>query len=647
MKDVKEIKESTEALLIPKTMKGTSAVSSVALGSDNDTLVSGGGDNTIYVWSLSKGVYQRELKGHADSVLSVALGSDNDTLVSGGGDNTIRVWSLLTGACKSELRGHTEFVNSVALGNDNDTVVSGSWDKTVRVWSLSTGTCQHELKDHTSAVNSVTLCSDNDTLVSGGDNTIRVWSLTKGTCQLELKGHTNTILSVTVGSDSDTVVSGSSDKTVRVWSLSKGTCLKTLAFDTAVWGVSHFIKVNQLYVIAACGDNNLYFQHALTLPQPKAHGQALLNPQSNSILNATASSTAANTASAAVVTATTTASHFQLEVQSGAAHFANTSTVAQVLYTLQFSDLNFGNVLGEGSFGIVYQGTWRHTPVAIKQLHLSKYNKESAEEFRKEAEVMAKLPSPDVVRFYGYCESPKYCLVMEYLPKGSLHDILHNETTKLDWTLRLRMVFEMARGLAFLHAENIIHRDIKSHNILVDEQNHVKLADFGLATVKMQTRTQTQTKSGKGGGGGTLAWMAPELFKPKATHSKKSDVYSLGMTFWEIAARKDPYEDIAAAALIPFNVEKGEREEIPADCPPKLGSLITFCWHKEIEKRPSASEIVEYLESDRQTYQPAVTTASATAAAPATAVAMAPAAITTTAALQNDNLSLSSTGVKK
>ena len=87
-------------------------------------------------------------------------------------------------------------------------------------------------------------------------------------------------------------------------------------------------------------------------------------------------------------------------------------------------------------------------PVAIKQLILGKPSKEAAEEFKREAEVMARLRSSDIVRFFGCCESPRYCLVIEYMPKGSLHDVLHSDAD-LDWATRLRMVQEMARGLSF------------------------------------------------------------------------------------------------------------------------------------------------------------------------------------------------------
>jgi len=75
--------------------------------------------------------------------------------------------------------------------------------------------------------------------------------------------------------------------------------------------------------------------------------------------------------------------------------------------------------------------------------------------------------------------------------------------------------------------------------------------------------------------------MAPELFKRKPSFTKKSDVYSLGFTFWEIASRKIPFSDVADPKLVPMFVEKGEREDIPADCPPKLATLITYCWHKK------------------------------------------------------------------
>ncbi len=258
---------------------------------------------------------------------------------------------------------------------------------------------------------------------------------------------------------------------------------------------------------------------------------------------------------------------------------------------IPYSSLKLGKKLGQGGFGVVYQGTWRMTDVAIKELIPEKLTPESSNEFEIEAQTMKNLRHPNIVQFYGFCVSPKYCIVMEYMPNGSLFDLLHSSQTLL-WDMRMRIAIEMAKGLIYLHEENIVHRDIKSLNVLLDEHYRARLTDFGLSKVKTETRS-VSTKSSQAVG--TIPWMAPELFSRRAVFSKKSDIYSLGMTFWELASRAIPFKDAASAELIPMWVAKGEREDIPKDCPEKLASLIQACWEGIPDNRPDAITVTQFL----------------------------------------------------
>jgi Ran GTPase-activating protein (RanGAP) involved in mRNA processing and transport len=265
-----------------------------------------------------------------------------------------------------------------------------------------------------------------------------------------------------------------------------------------------------------------------------------------------------------------------------------------VSYIINYHDLKIDKELGQGGYGVVYQATWRYVEVAIKQLLNKTPTPAAIEEFEAEAHIMTQLRSPNVVQFYGYCLSPSYCLVMEYMPKGSLYSVLHSKQP-LDWKIRSTIITDMACGLAFLHAENILHRDIKSLNVLLDVNFRAKLTDFGLSKIKTETRTLS-TKNNSSAG--TLSWTAPELFTLRPTHTKQSDVYSLGITMWEVAARKLPYAE-APTSLIRDLVKEGEREEVPEDCPPKIASLIRFCWHKDVKKRPEAGRVVEYMKDEK------------------------------------------------
>lgn len=262
-------------------------------------------------------------------------------------------------------------------------------------------------------------------------------------------------------------------------------------------------------------------------------------------------------------------------------------------FKIDYNTLTLGKNLGQGGFGVVFQGTWRHNDVAIKQLLIDDLSSDASKEFETEVQVMGKLHCPNIISFYGYSLSPKYCIVMEYMPKGSLFSVLRSGHP-LEWNLRIKIATDIACGLAFLHQEKILHRDVKSLNVLLDENLKAKLTDFGLSKIKNESHTCTSTKNAVG----SLAWMAPELFNRKAVYTQKSDIYSLGITLWELVSRKIPFSDANDPALIPSWVENGEREEIPVNCPKKLSTLIQACWEGDADKRPDAEAVVTFLKSD-------------------------------------------------
>lgn len=269
------------------------------------------------------------------------------------------------------------------------------------------------------------------------------------------------------------------------------------------------------------------------------------------------------------------------------------------MFSIKFEALTLGEKIGEGGFGVVYKGTYRFGPAAIKQLQIDNLSSEAEEEFNKEAKIMSELHHPNIVHFYGYCTVPR-CLVMEYMPKGSLFKVLHNKSEPLDWNIRIRIATDIASGLAFLHSKQIWHRDIKSLNVLLDANMGARLTDFGLSKVKNETKSKTLATKTSKDAVGTVQWMAPELFRLKPTYTQKSDVYSLGITFWELASRKIPYADSIQAAISGF-VQQGEREDIPADCPPKLAHLIQQCWAGNPEERPTAEKVAIFMTSDAKT----------------------------------------------
>ena len=263
-----------------------------------------------------------------------------------------------------------------------------------------------------------------------------------------------------------------------------------------------------------------------------------------------------------------------------------------VNFAIQYDELELGNELGRGGFGVVYLGTYRYDDVAIKMLKNDSISAESVKELHVESQIMANLNCDNVVRFRGYCTSPAYCIVMEFMENGSLYQYLKDPSKSLDWKLRYRFALDITKGLAFLHKEKILHRDIKSLNVLLDGHLKAKLTDFGLSTIKREVLSNADETSNDNVG--TMAWMAPELHQPNAVYTVKSDMYSFGMTLWEIMSRTTPFAG-ERRDLIPQWVKQGEREGFTADCPAHFAELIEACWDGAQEKRPTADALIAKL----------------------------------------------------
>ena len=270
----------------------------------------------------------------------------------------------------------------------------------------------------------------------------------------------------------------------------------------------------------------------------------------------------------------------------------NLTTLTQI----PWSDLKVGELLGEGGYGTVHHGQWQDIEVAIKQLHLKKLTGSLLEDFKQEATLMAKCRFPYVTELYGVCtETNHFALVMAYLSKGSLYDVLHDTNETLPWNpIRWEISIEIGKGLAYLHGQQIIHRDVKSLNVLLDGQYHAKMTDFGMAKLKLQSSSiSTQSKKGMG----TTRWLAPELFKRGANPNFASDVYGYGMVLWEIASRQLPYQDAQNDTVALSWIKDGEKENIPADCPVEFGQIIQKTWGLP-EARPTAREVSTELEAE-------------------------------------------------
>ncbi|CAH8279028.1 unnamed protein product [Arabidopsis lyrata] len=267
-------------------------------------------------------------------------------------------------------------------------------------------------------------------------------------------------------------------------------------------------------------------------------------------------------------------------------------------YEILWEDLTIGEQIGQGSCGTVYHGLWFGSDVAVKVFSKQEYSEEIITSFRQEVSLMKRLRHPNVLLFMGAVTSPqRLCIVTEFLPRGSLFRLLQRNTSKLDWRRRIHMASDIARGMNYLHhcTPPIIHRDLKSSNLLVDRNWTVKVADFGLSRIKHETYLTTKT------GRGTPQWMAPEVLRNEAA-DEKSDIYSFGVILWELVTEKIPWENLNPMQVIGAVGFMNQRLEVPKNVDPQWISLMESCWHSEPQHRPSFQEIMEKLRELQRKY---------------------------------------------
>ncbi|KAI3876549.1 hypothetical protein MKW98_015932 [Papaver atlanticum] len=259
-------------------------------------------------------------------------------------------------------------------------------------------------------------------------------------------------------------------------------------------------------------------------------------------------------------------------------------------YDIAWEDLAIGAQIGHGSCGTVYRGLWCGSDVAVKEFSKLEYSENLLQTFRKELVLLMKrLRHPNVLLFMGAVTSPLHlCIVTEYLPCGNLVQLLRRKTARLDWRCRALMAVDIARGMNYLHRCNppIVHRDLKSSNLLVDKNWNVKVGDFGLSRLKHATYLATKT------GKGTPQWMAPEVIRNEAS-DEKCDVYSFGVVLWELATQRIPWETLNTMQVIGAVGFMDRRIEIPEDTDPYWASLIESCWHSTFEELLDKLKVIQ------------------------------------------------------
>ncbi|XP_012260350.2 tyrosine-protein kinase Shark isoform X1 [Athalia rosae] len=269
------------------------------------------------------------------------------------------------------------------------------------------------------------------------------------------------------------------------------------------------------------------------------------------------------------------------------------------------ANLLLGEVLGEGEFGSVYKGVYDNwtgiqEPVAIKTLHES-HSQATRIEFLREARVMMSLNHHCIVRLIGLSEGPPLLMVQELVPLGSMLAYLLEFPDRVNPNYELKIWASQIAcgnntfvgGMKYVEELRLVHRDLAARNILLASRHQAKISDFGLSRNFGSNDYYRATQGGKW----PIKWYAPESYN-FGTFSHASDVWSFGVTLWEMFSYgEQPYGDRRGVDVIQL-VEKGERLEKPEKCPDHIYTVMNRCWSYASTDRPTFAELLEIFSSD-------------------------------------------------
>ncbi|XP_035459472.1 mitogen-activated protein kinase kinase kinase 13 isoform X2 [Scophthalmus maximus] len=251
----------------------------------------------------------------------------------------------------------------------------------------------------------------------------------------------------------------------------------------------------------------------------------------------------------------------------------------QDMWEVPFEEISELQWLGSGAQGAVFLGKFRSEEVAIKKVR---------EQKETDIKPLRKLKHPNIISFKGVCtQAPCYCIIMEYCAQGQLYEVLR-AGRKVTPRLLVDWASGIASGMNYLHLHKIIHRDLKSPNVLVTHNDTVKISDFG-------TSKELSDKSTKMSFAGTVAWMAPEVIRNEPV-SEKVDIWSFGVVLWELLTGEIPYKDVDSSAIIWGVGSNSLHLPVPSTCPDGFKILMKQTWQSKPRNRPSFRQILLHLD---------------------------------------------------
>ena len=282
-------------------------------------------------------------------------------------------------------------------------------------------------------------------------------------------------------------------------------------------------------------------------------------------------------------------------------------TVAELtdIWSVEVKEVEFDRMIGEGSFGDVWTAQYRDQTVAVKILKITEQDctNEQLQEFKDESELLRSIFHAHIVRFIGTGKTAesKPFIVLEYMEEGSIRKELDDKygDHPMEIELQVKYALHAAKGMRHLHRINRMHRDLKCDNLLVNKAGIVKVADLGCTRIAPKISDENDGSVRGTRAVGTAFFRAPEIFRGEA-YSVAVDVYSYGITLWELMTAKHPYFDkfengLMKREILDQVVYRDVRPEFPVNCESNLKKIAKWCWNGNPVERPTFEEVVPVL----------------------------------------------------